>query len=342
MKSILRRVLISLVLLLLAGGTLYHWMDPHSSAKGLRVHFLYTKEAAYAVDYDGLAQALNDQGISATVRQTPGWESEAKRAIRDGIPVLVLGITDTPWDSQLLAYAQRNGTTLLFVGQYPGDDYLGQYDKAYYIGSHLEYAGELAGQQLAQGFQDGTIPDRNGNQILEYLVASQSPKHQLFRHTLAECEHHGVYTQDSLTQIPANAALPLDENGKSILPAHWSECITAPEAILCGSFAELQEVTDWCAEKGWTDVALTTFMSTAQQAEQAHALGSDWVVLYDAQTIGDTVLAMIHNMVQSQSMTHGLNIAPDEMGAVWQPYLLDSTTEPNGSDPAADGTEPDA
>lgn len=331
MKAILRRVLISLGLLLLAAWTMYHWLYSPASGSASRVHFLYTKEASYALDYEGLAQELTSQGISSTVKETVGWETDAKRAIRDGIPILVIGIADAPWDSRLLSYAERMGTTLFFVGQYPGDDYLTGYQKAYYVGSHLEYAGELAGQELAHGFQDGRIFDRNGNQILEYLVASEHPEHSLFLHSLAECEHHGVYTQDSLTQIPADAILPQDDHGKAILPSHWTDCILPPEVILCGSFVDLQDASAWCTDKGWTDVAFVTFMRTAEEAAQASDLGCNSVILYDMKETGNTVSLMIWNLVHHQSMTQDLPFALDELGAVWLPYHLYSTTETNES-----------
>lgn len=339
MKQWFRRILLSLALVLAAAWMVHIWLG--YSSNDIHATLLYTESSSYAIRYQEVARTLTNRGIPSSARLVQDWEKEAIRAIARGASVVVIGADTQPLDYRLLDYAEQSDASLFFVGTYPGEDYLAHYDKAYYIGSRIEYAGELAGQEMAKLFTNHPALDQNGNLLLDYLVASEHPDHPLFPYTLGECEHYGVYVQNVFPPQP------LEEGIGEISAPRWTECTVKPEVVLCGSFPELKETVEWIQANEWQDVSLVSFMSTTQEAQQAVAMGCDAIVYYDTLAIGDSVVSLVQHLVQRESLAEGLAYAPDAYGAVWLPYQLypvphtEPTPQPTAL-PAAEAETPDS
>ena len=352
MKQWLRHLALSLLLLAAAAAVFLYWLSP-SQQEQVTAAMVYTEPAAYAVQYDAAAAALTEQGLVTTAKQVEDWQKEAIRAIAHGATLVVVGADTLPQDDALLRYAEQSSATLFFVGTYPGDEYLSSYDKAYYVGSRISYAGEVTGYQLAEHFSSGQIPDKNENKILEYLIATEYPNFPLFHNTLRECEHYGVYVQNCLPVVEAPEEDAEDSALPEAAPLLWTDCTTPPEVILCGSLPDLEKAVAWTAERGWPDVSYAAFVSSTDRAEQALALGCRIIVYYDIQSVTDALQTMLWNQAQHSALVQDLDYSPDVYGAVWVPYRLydvpplpaptPETTPAPEADPAAEATPaPDA
>lgn len=313
MKGLFKRIVGSLLLLLLAFFLVYKWIS--YDQKAAKVVFLHTNPTAFAMNYQAVADDLISQKMDVTVSSTENWETDAASALSNGADVLVLGIDTLPQNTNLLEQASEVQASLFFVGVYPGDDYLAAYDKAYYVGSRACFAGELAGQQMANLFGSEKLVDANQNLLLDYLVATDDSDLNLFQQALIECEHYGVYLQNCL---PQTVAAPSDADENHI--PHWTDCPTQPEVLLCSSFSSLQSAIAWADEKGWQDITYVSFVNSMEQAQQAQQAGSDITIFYDAESISSTIFSLITHLIQQESLTEGLSFAPDSYGAIWIPY----------------------
>lgn len=326
MKKWLKRILFSLCLLLLSFWIVQQWLAISVTDTTTQVALLYTNTASYAMNYQSVAQELAAQGMQTSVNVADDWQQEGIRAIQNGASIVILGTDTAPENNDLITYAKRHKASLFFVGNYPGDEYLASYDKAYFVGSRMEYASELAGQEIAHAFSNQEITDVNGNLLLDYLIAFDKPEYPLFPNTLEECEHYGVYVQNCLPPIPK----PDPDEPDLILPgapASWTDCTVAPELILCGNFSDFKKAAAWVDENGWQNVSYATFTNSVQQAEEAADMGCRVMVYYDTKFISDTVTLLTHNLAMHNSLAEGLALAPDEAGAFWVPYQLYTSSD---------------
>ncbi len=337
MKKAIQRILFSLCLLLLAFWILRQWLSLSNADNTAQVALLYTDIASYALNYDDVAQELTEQGISAHATTVEDWQNEAIQAITNGASFVILGTDTAPENNDLLTCAEQHQASVIFVGHYPGEDYLASYDKAYFVGSRLEYASELAGEAMARVFKNQKIVDRNENLLLDYLIAFDLPEHQLFSDTLEECEHHGVYVQNCFPPI-----LKPEPDETDMIPpdtsASWTDCTTAPEMILCGNFHDLEKAVTWVNEHKWQDVSYAAFMNHIEEVEKAADMGCSIMVYYDTKYISDTVAQLTQALMQHQSIIDTLHFASDETGAFWIPYQL-RTDAQHISDASAESSE---
>lgn len=316
MKGLFKRILGSLLLLLLAFFLVYQWII--SDKKAVEATILYTSPTTYAMDYQSVADTLASPEVDVAVSLTENWETDAKNALNAGADLLVLGIDTLPQDTSLLTLASDTQASLFFVGIYPGDDYLAAYDKAYYVGSRACFAGELAGQQMADLFGSDKLVDANQNLLLDYLVATDDSGLPLFEQALIECEHYGVYLQNCLPETITTPSSAVDETSAP----HWTDCPVPPEIMLCSSFSSLQSAMEWANEKDWQNITYVSFVNSMEQAEEAQQTGSDITVFYDAESVSNTVSSLISHLVRQESLTEGLPFAPDSYGAIWIPYQI--------------------
>ena len=318
LKQLFFRLLLSAALIVFCWWIFVQWLSP-SMNRHVKAAILYTEESWYAAYYEPLASALRGRGMESEAVCVDDWEKQAIRAIARGADVVVIGTHKPPQDDRVITYAEDQGATLLFIGSTPGEEYLSRYDRAYFIGSRIEYAGELAGQTMADSFMDGRFPDLNGNLLLDYLIASDLPEYPLFPGTLQECEHFGVYTQNALLNLileSAQSDIPEEER----VPPVWTDSTVQPEVILCGSFADLEKAIALSAEKGWVGVNYTAFMRSKDQAVEAVEMGCGAIIYYDAKTVSEVLEAMIVNLSDHAAISEGLPYAPSEPGEIWIPY----------------------
>ncbi|MCI2047608.1 MAG: hypothetical protein LKJ90_07825 [Faecalibacterium sp.] len=363
MKRILKAALVALLLAGLTVFAVHTWV--HAGANAESAVCVYAPSAAPALDYESVVQTLDEAGIAATL--DPNEDdvlAAAKRHLDAGATVLVIGLDQAPEDDSLLQAANAKNANLFFVGAYPGDDYLNSYDKAYYIGSHAEYGGELAGKAAAMIYRNGVIADQTGNALLDYLSTplNADAEKTLLRYTLAECEHYGVYSESSLTPHAAADSSASSEAGTSLetelglhtgtaesaaftpdysslsegaaaLQAAWVDLEYEPEILYCFGAPALQSAEEYAQCSGWMDracpVQFICFTQSLVEAQQADDGTCGTIVYYDVDAASAAVSHMILNVIQQNYIAESTGLSLDENDALWVPYQLYSSAENN-------------
>ena len=334
------RLVLSALLIMAGWWVFQQWMAPAANSH-VKAAILYTDETWYAAYYDALASALRGRGMESEAVCVEDWEKQAIRSIARGADVVVIGTHTPPQDDRVITYAQDQNAVLVFLGATPGEEYLSRYDRAYFVGSRIAYAGELAGKAMADSFMDGRFPDYNGNLLLDYLIASDLPEFPLFPNTLQECEHFGVYTQNALLNLILDSAAQAEVPEEERVAPVWTDSTVQPEVILCGSFPDLEKAIALSAEKGWENVNYTAFMRSTDQAVQAVEMGCGAIIYYDAKTVSEVLEAMIINLSNHADISDGVAYAPSAAGEIWIPYqqflvpVPEPTPEPT-PEPAAE------
>lgn len=344
-RHILFTLLLSALLLAAAGGLFRFWMQ--SATVPRRVACLYDAASTYALDYETVVSQLNEAGMAAAAYQTQDLTGQAGACLADGATVLIVELDAVPEDTGLLDAAARYSADVFLVGAYPGDTYMDHYDKAYYIGSRPEYAGELAGQDAALAYRGGGIPDLTGNLLLDYLSAGMDTGDgaTALASAVQECEHYGVYSESCLPQYTAEAQAEeqaeeeadseaaLSEpftppegmsEGAAALAQAWQGRLYEPELIYCAGLDALTSAQEYADYAGWSTreqpVAYVLFTNSLGEAQQGVSRGCATVIYYDAEAVGNCVVQMCRNLAQQNYIAEDTGFAPDEHDALWVPY----------------------
>ena len=335
MKRLVWKLLFSLFLLGAAYGAYRYWIGLGTAKH--TVVYLYSQASAAYLDGDAVVSSLRRNGMDAAAVQTDDVIGEGIRAIRSGASVLILNEAQPLEGTLLLETAERNGTELLFVGAYPGSDFLMQYDKAYYIGSRTAYAGELLGRQVAAEYRSGGLPDQNQDLILEYLNSDTSGTQAsaIYTNLLAECEHYGVYTQSAVSAVSEDGtAADAESVDAASVPAEqqisftdaWANLAYQPEVIFCLSYDDFITSRGYAQTAGWLDAAVPVafggYAMSGLQAAQMYQAGCNVVAYYDVDTVSNVVLQMIMNLAHQDYIAKDTRLSPDENHALWIPSQL--------------------
>lgn len=287
------------------------------------VGYIHSPNELPYLDFDLLKNTFAQDSI-------PFYEAEpnnsyleaANTLIAQGAEVLIVNQDTDTIDNDLLETAKQHGTTLLFVGRAPSDDALSSYDKAWYIGSSSALGGELLGYQLALAFRDGMIADSNGDHLLQYwfYLSNNGPYYQeLAEHTMQECEHYGVFSDQIKYETEDGTALDLTtEQFSSQQKPEVLLCATAEDARLLHSLAEH---LDWLQGEASVRIA-----AIAKDPTSAKALISDGICFavsyYNPAAISETVAAFARNSLAQEYIAQNIEIQPDESGRFFVPFEL--------------------
>lgn len=285
------------------------------------------KELPY-LDLDALKTTFSQESVPFYEADSSlSYAQAADYLIQQGAQVLIVNQDTDTIDSDLLQIANENGTTLLFVGRAPSDDALSSYDKAWYIGSSSALGGELLGYQLALAFRDGTIADSNGDHLLQYsfYLSNNGPYYQeLASHTMEECEHYGVFS-DQIQYV--------SENGEALeFTAEQLAGQPKPEALLCSTAQDARMLHDLAAQLGWLDSdAPVRIAAIAQNPTDAQALIADGICFavsyYNPTAIAQTVADFALNSLMQEYAAQNIELQPDESGHFFVPFELITSLE---------------
>jgi hypothetical protein len=368
MKRALKILIPTILLLAAAVWAVQRWIDTGTAAA--RAVCIYSAESAQALDVEAVSAALEAGGLSASVIETDDVAEQAQASLRDGASVLIVSLDAVPENKSLLDAAQTHDADLFFTGIYPGDDYLDAYDKAYYVGSRPEYAGELIGRAAAMAWRAGTLPDANGDLLAEYLAAgSGAPAETMLESALAECEHYGVYTQPCRIAYAADAqaadsssaaadaqavsgaadaaaaSAATDASAQSVLAqtpeTDWDGLDFEPEVILCFGGSACTDARSAADARGWTSRAdPPVFFAVTEsftQAQQAADSGCSTVIYYDSAAVSTAVSQMVLNLCRQNYIAQDTGLSPDAHRALWVPYQTYTAAAADAADSAAQG-----
>ncbi len=255
------------------------------------------------------------------------YPDAARSLIEQGAEVLVVS-QDTPEiDPEMLQLAQSNGVTLLLVGRSPETAALNSYDKAWYVGSNAALGGELLGRQLALGFRNGTIPDLNGDLLLQYVsyLSNDGPYYQeLAQYAMIECEHYGVYS--NLLEYAGEDGTPLEFTAEQLAGQQ------KPELFVCTTEEDARMLHDLAAQLGWLEGdAPARIGAIAQDKDRAQALMDEGIVMavsyYDLETVSQLTAQFAVNALEHQFIGQDSELQPDAAGRFLVPYGLMTTLE---------------
>ena len=305
---LLWNILIAAAALFAAAFLLLRWIG--TAEDGLHFACIYAPGSADAMDYDAVAAGMAEDGYQVTVTASSDAAADAEKAIRGGTSLLVVGLDAVPADDALLQTAAAHQAVLLFTGVYPGAEYLESGTNAYYIGSHAENAGEMLGNAAAMAYRAGTLPDTNGDLLLEYLSAGADSDYSrlALQCALQEAEHYGVYTQSCLPQTAdaaavetaasdteagqtassaavsaaaaesaalsaaADSAQTAASAAQSLTPAEsWQNADAAPEIIFCFGADAVQQAEDGLQAMNWADSGVQLYVYAASRAQAERA-----------------------------------------------------------------------
>lgn len=263
------------------------------------------------------AELLQD-GITLLKREDgESPEDAAKRMVHSGVRVIIVGQNSTDPQTHLISLLEQEPVTLLFVGHRPDLSALGNEDKAWYLGSNDAHGGELLGGAITDAFKAGTIPDLNGDHILQVLVINES---SLTQHALEECEHLGVYSE----VIPAK-----DETGAPLpLTAEAYAGIARPEFILCDNGLDARPAHELAQAMGWLDGENPVRIGcSAASKDGAAGLLADGITdlpvpYYDVDAVSQSAAVFVQNILDFRFIGQGTPLVPNSADRFILPYQL--------------------
>lgn len=292
------------------------------------VGYIHSAQDMPYLDLEGLKSALAEKSI-------PFYEEDAENSypqaasdlIKQGAEVLIVSQDTNDTDQALVDLARQHGITLLFIGRTPSDDILTSYDKAWYVGSSAALGGELLGKQVADAFEQGVITDANGDHLLQYvtyLSHSEPYYQQLVEHTIQECEHYGVFSNQLTYQ---------DKDGNPLeFTADQLSGQQKPELLLCSTAEDAQAMHQLAQQLGWLDGDAPVRIATvAKDKASAETLLSDGTCFaasyYDPSAVSQTLVQLACNSLNEVYIAQDCPLQPDETSHFFVPFQLVTSLE---------------
>ena len=143
--------------------------------------------------------------------------------------------------------ARPSLTPIIFCGAAPSEETLLSYDQCWYVGSNPQSEGELLGQALFACYENGQIPDKNADKLLQTLVVTfQSTADDRIFSVLRIFENQGIYSDDPVV-------LSVSSKEEQELTALLEESLAAnpqTDLVLIADPKLLSSSISVCAEKG--------------------------------------------------------------------------------------------
>lgn len=114
---------------------------------------------------------------------------------------------------------------VIFIGSTPEREALDQYDKAWYLTANENQGGEMLGFEIGNAFKNDTIPDQNGDDILQCAMVYTAKSSSLNSITQS-AEDLGVYSEIEEIEVTDIALL------NDIVFEKYNNAI-APELVIC-------------------------------------------------------------------------------------------------------------
>ncbi len=164
------------------------------------VAYLYDGTDFQMLEIDQMTEAFESQEVAFESAAIYGdVVDRAARMIEKGANTIILNLAESPAD-ELIELAIEYDITLFFVGALPTETQLASHDKLWCFTESTAYAGELLGEQVAAGYRDGTITDKNEDLLLDFVFVNTYETYMetddAVAATILELDHYGVYTTD--------------------------------------------------------------------------------------------------------------------------------------------------
>lgn len=241
--------------------------------------------------------------------------------IEDRAEVLLVSLPESGCAAAVIELCRQTGVSVIFTGAQPDSEVMASYDKCWYIGMLCEQTGELLGKAVAGRFLDGTIPDINGDELLQYawFGGDGSGNDQLHHdYAILSCADLGVFSDEvfsdlsacgeeaglamsqrllGVSQTPAESApaageTPAEREGDAVYPL--------PEAVLCSDAATARGAAPLLREAG---VFVACIASSKAEAESLDELGIYAPAWFSRSEVTDYAVEFALNILQGRDPT---------------------------------------
>ena len=130
---------------------------------------IFTEYAS--VSKDQLRAAAEQAGIPAETLDIP--QNELEQFLKEQpVSALIICLSSSEDAEGYIEAARPSLTPIVFCGVAPSEETMASYDPCWYVGSSPQSEGELLGETLFSCYENGQIPDKNGDKLLQPLVIS--------------------------------------------------------------------------------------------------------------------------------------------------------------------------
>lgn len=297
-------------------GLLYHaWLNTEPETP--LVGFISTAEGELPHDLEQVRGRLEADGWhTAAQAGCTDLQAAVTQLTQQGASVLIFHIEGNLPDADFTAPARAAGVAMIFAGQAPVRALNTQYDKIWYLGSSTADAGELLGQQVAAAFRAGSLPDADGDLILDYLVLTDgtSAAEEILDAAEWEYSRYGVIGADCEESVLlSRAAAP---SASTDLTAKWAALGQRPELILCIGAEYARAAHAAAGQLGWLEgespVYLAAVVENSELAQELLALGGFCgLVHYDEAAEQAALYTMTVNLLNSRDVAYGTELRRD-------------------------------
>ena len=95
-----------------------------------------------------------------------------------GVDALILNPVDRTASGYLIQRAKQQNLPIIFINREPLQEDIILYERAYYVGARATQSGELSGKIMADYFRTHPEADKNGDEIIQYVLLKGEPGHQ--------------------------------------------------------------------------------------------------------------------------------------------------------------------
>ena len=298
---------------LIGCGLLYrHWIQPDESAP--LIGFISTAPSETPDPFAQVRLTLEEDGIQTQrISACTDLTQAVQQLTQAGAQVIIFHIAGTLPDTDFTAAARQAGVAMIFAGQAPVRALNTQYDKIWYLGSIAANAGELIGQQVAAAFRSGSLPDADGDLLLDYIALSDGTDTaaEILAAAKWECEHYGVSGSDcESTSALSRGVSPAEE---AALVEQWASLAQKPEIIFCIGSDYAKAAYQAAAQLGWLNgdapVLLAAVTENEATALQLLELGGFCgLAHYDEAAQTQALYAMTHNLLAQRDVAFGTEL----------------------------------
>ena len=104
---------------------------------------------------------------------------QVDRFLNRGCDVLCVNLVDRTAAAVIADKAEAEGVPLIFFNRQPVEEDIHRWDQIYYVGADARESGELQGALVLDAWrEDRETLDRNGDEVLQYVMLEGEPGHQ--------------------------------------------------------------------------------------------------------------------------------------------------------------------
>lgn len=151
-------------------------------------------------------EKMSETGEKITLNYQDGQGQQATQNdqidtfITQGYDVLAVNMVDRTAASVVIDKAKEAGIPVVFFNREPVEEDMAAWDKLFYVGAKAEESGTMQGEVIAKYWEENPEADRNGDQVLQYVMLEGEPGHQdaILRteYSIKALEEAGIKTEE--------------------------------------------------------------------------------------------------------------------------------------------------